>query len=212
VAIIGAHTSPLGTYWTAPSAGAACIVVNALDVIIQGFAFQADTNGTCISAEWDGVTLWGENLIVRSCYFDDQWDTAIALEFSWNCHFYNNVFQTCDEYAIYVDPAGSGVAYLSIHNNWFLDLGTTALLLSDCADSDIHHNTFFNEIAQNGGPSPDVFIDTAAGNRNSVHHNTMSCILPAVANGDYDDVNSAAASDSWVHNYLMNGVSVTNPT
>ena len=213
VAIIGAHTSPLGTYWTAPSAGAACIVVNALDVIIQGFAFQADTSGSCITAEWDGVTLWGENIIIRSCYFDDVWDTAIALEFVWNSHIYNNVFQNCDVYGVYVDPAGSGVAFLDIHHNWFLDIGTSALLLNECDDSNIHHNTFFNATAAGGGAAPDAFIDTAAGaGRNSVHHNTMSCLLPGPGNGDYNDVNSAAATDSWVQNYLMNGPSVTNPT
>lgn len=212
VAIIGAHTSPLGTYWTAPSVGAACIIVNALDVIIQGFAFQANASGSCITAEWDGATLWGENLIVRSCYFDDTWDAAITLEYSWNCHIYNNVFQSCDAFGIWVDPAGSGVAFLDIHHNWFLEIGTTALLLSDCSDSNIHHNVFYNSTAVAAGAAPAAFIDTAAGARNIVHNNTMSCLLPVPANGDYNDVNSAAATDAWVHNLCLDGPSVTNPT
>ena len=44
------------------------------------------------------------------------------------------------------------------------------------------------------------------------HDNFFSCLLPVPANGDWNDLNTAAATDAWMGNYCMNGLAVTNPT
>lgn len=212
VRIVGVSKSgALGPVWTPPAGGGPMITVHAMDVLIEGICFMGSTvGGTAIDCEWGGA-LYGENLTVRHCFFDEDVDTAIALEYAWNCHIYHNVFQECDAYGIYVDPAGSGIAYCRIHHNWFDDCAV-AMELDEADDCEVAWNSLYNATAQGGGAAANVFINTAGGSENLVHHNTMSCANTGGGNGDYDDTNTAAATDAWIHNYLMNGVSVTNPT
>lgn len=212
VSIIGAHMSPLGVPWTPAGAGLNAIDVQALDVLIQGFNFMGNTSGVGIYAEWDGATLWGDNLTVRSCYFDDVWDTAIQLEYVWNGHIYDCAFFECDEYGIEVDPTGSGIADCQFHHNWFQNIGTTAMLLDQGERNNVYKNWFYKATAVAAQASPDAYLTTANGAENLVHHNTFACALPGPGNGDYNDVCTSVATDAWIQNYCLNGPSTTRPT
>jgi len=214
VKLVGVHPSgSLGVVWTPASNGGTCITVHAIDVLIEGFVFTEGvyTGLDAIYCEWDGATLFGENLTVRHCYFDDTVDTAIQLEFSWYCHIHNNVFQECDAYGIYVDPAGSSITYAMIVDNWFQNCAA-ALSLRGVDRCKIARNQIYNSNAQGGAAATDEGIDTAGGGQNLVYHNVLSCLLPVPANGDYDDFCTAAATDAWMQNYCLNGPSTTNPT
>jgi len=85
--------------------------------------------------------LFGENLTVAYCSFDDEIDTAIQLEYSWFCHIHHNYFQQCDVYGIYADAAGSGIAFNLIHDNYFTEVATAAIaLLGGSDNNDIYAN------------------------------------------------------------------------
>jgi hypothetical protein len=215
IRIVGAGTNPLSVNWEAAVALDFCITVHACDVLIEGIGFTGNNAVACsgIYSEWDGATLFGENLTVRGCSFDDAIDTAIQLEFSWYCQIYNNWFSECDVYGVHVDVAGSGVAYCDIHNNYFTEIGTSAIaLLGGCDNNHVHHNHIYNSNAQGAAAATNEGIDTTGGRENLVHHNTLSCLLPVPANGDYNDFCTGAATDSWNQNYCINGPSVANPT
>lgn len=215
IKLVGVGGGPLGAYWQPAAAGETCLTVQAIDVMVAGFAFFG--NGSAadgIYCEWDGVTLFGENLTVAHCLFDEDIDTAIQLEFAWFCHIHHNYFQECDVYGIWADVAGSGCAYSNIHDNIFTELlGTSAIaLLGGSDNNEIHHNSIFNSNAQAAAAATNEGINLTGGDENLVHHNTLSCLLPVPANGDYDDFCTAAAGDAWSQNYCMDGPSVTNPT
>lgn len=214
VRIVGLQNSPLGVMWTPASDGGTCITVSAVDVVIEGFVFtEGDYTGcNAIYCEWDGAVLFGENLTVRNCYFDDTVDTAIQLEYSWYCDIHNNVFMQCDAYGIYVDVAGSAIAYATIHDNVFHDCDVAVSLLGGCDDNQIWNNKIYNGNAQGGAAAANEGIDTTGGNRNMVSDNDFSCLLPGPGNGDWDDLNSAAATDAWTGNRCLNGPNTTNPT
>jgi len=219
IRIVGAAPTPMGVCWEADNAGEACITVYAVDVLIEGFCFTGNISHGCdgIYAEWDGATLYGENLTVRNCVFDDAIDTAIQLEYSWYCQIYGCYFEECDEYGIYVDPAGSGIAFCQIHDNILRDCTLGNLYLRDADQCEIYRNQVWNSLAQSAAAATDLGITTEDGRENFVHHNVLSCVLPAGAPGDYDDYCTAStagggADDAWIENYCMNGPSVTNPT
>jgi len=215
VKIVGVFpSSSIGVPWESQTLATPCITVSAIDVTIEGFVFVGGAaGGTAIYCEWDGVTLFGENLTVRNCMFDDAIDTAIQLEYSWFCDIHNNLFQECDAYGIYTDAAGSGTDYTQIHDNLFLDCGTAAIALLGGADNNfIYNNTIYNASAQGAGVATNEGVNTTGGARNSVYNNWFSCLLPVPANGDYNDLNTAAATDAWINNHCMDGDAVTNPT
>jgi len=206
-----APSGSMGVVWQPPTPGAVCITVLAMDCLIEGITFQGSLGGDGIYAEWDGITLWGENLTVRHCSFDSDIGIAIQLEYAWNCEIYDCLFVGCDEYGVYVDPAGSGADYLRIHDNIFHEC-TKAMGLRGVEESWIWGNQLYKASAVAAAASVDVFIDTTSGAHNLVSHNVLSCLLPVPANGDYDDTCTAAATDAWVSNYCMDGPTVTNPT
>jgi hypothetical protein len=214
VRIVGVSpSSPLGPLWIPENAGEVACTVHAMDVLIEGFCFGGDDAGTAmeaIYAEWDGVTLWGENLTVRHCLFADSVNTAIQLEFSWYCDIHENIFNEV-EYGIYLDPAGSGAAYLLITDNVFENCAE-AMSLRGGDSCYIHRNRIYNGSAQGGGAATDEGIDLTGGRQNLVSNNWFSCLLPVPANGDWDDLNTASATDAWVGNHCMDGLAVTNPT
>jgi hypothetical protein len=215
VRIVGLSSGTMGVMWQPASNGGTCITVHAIDVIIEGFLFtEGDYTGCdAIYCEWDGTTLFGENLTVRHCMFDDTVDTAIQLEYSWYCDIHNNLFWRCDEYGIYADVAGTGIEYCTIHDNLFHDVTTTAIsLLGGCNYNHIYNNNIYNSDAQSGGVATDVGITTAGGLSNQVFNNWFSCLLPVPANGDWNNMNTGAATDAWIANYCMNGMATTNPT
>lgn len=205
----------MGVYWTPASDGGTCITVHAIDCLIEGFSFGEGATWTgcnAIASEWDGTTLFGENLTVRNCYFDDTVDAAISLEYSWYCDIHHNVFSQCDTYGIYIDVAGSGAAYCTIHDNLFQDCGTAAIsLLGGCDDNWIYNNAIFNRSAQTGAAATNEGINTTGGTRNMVFGNYFSCLLPVPANGDYSDLNSSSATDAWINNHCLDGPSTTSP-
>jgi len=211
ISLVGVGRGSIGVYWQPENAGETCLTIYALDVTVDGFCFFTDGNG--IYVEWDGANYYGENVVIRNCLFDEDIDTGIQLEYSWFCEISNCYFQECDAYGIMSDVAGSGTAFNKIHNNYFIDCATGAISLLGGADNnEIYENTIYNTDAQNGAAATNEGINTTGGDNNIVHHNTLSCLLPVPANGDYDDLNTAAATDSWNQNYLLDGPSVTNPT
>jgi len=215
VKIVGVCQSGQGVYWYPASNAGTCITVAAIDVTIEGFFFsEGPTFAGCnaIAAEWDGTTLFGENLTVRNCIFDDTVDTAIELDYSWYCNIHDNLFWKCDVYGISSPVAGSGVAFSLIENNVFHDCAIAISLLGGCDDNVISNNKIYNSSAQGAAAAANEGINTTGGDRNMVANNYFSCLLPVPANGDYDDLNTAAATDAWVGNHCMNGLAITNPT
>jgi len=218
VRIVGLSPSgAVGVVWQAAQAGGTCITVHAMDVLIEGFAFQGCYTGPglayaqadAISAVWGGA-FYGENLTVRNCHFSEYVDTAIELEFSWYAHIHNNVFDRCAVVGIYADPAGSHTQYCNIHDNLFTNCGDAiALEVSDY--NQIYRNSIYNITAQAGGLSTDEGINLTNGDYNMVFDNYFSCDLPAGANGDWDDLNTAGGTDAWVNNHCMNGDATTAP-
>jgi hypothetical protein len=216
VRLVGMQNSPLGVMWSPVSDGGTCITVSAVDVVIEGFVFTEGptyTGADGIYCEWDGNTLFGENLTVRHCTFDDTVDTAIQLEYSWYCDIHDNVFWDCDLYGIFTDAGGSSADYTLIHDNVFHDVGTSAIaILGGGANNHIYGNTIYNGNAQGAGAAANEGINLTGGSDNMVFNNWFSCLLPVPANGDWDDLNTAAATDAWVGNHCMNGLAVSNPT
>lgn len=215
VRLVGVSQSGLGVYWYPVSDGGTQITVAALDVTIEGFVFSEGptyTGCNAIYCEWDGATLYGENLTVRHCVFDDTVDIAIQLEYSWYCNIHDNVFWECDTYGIHVDVGGSGIEYTVIHHNTFHDCAIAISLLGGCDHNHIYANRIYNRNAQGAGAAANEGINTTGGAENMVCDNWFSCLLPVPANGDWDDLNTAAATDAWVGNWCMNGLAISNPT
>jgi hypothetical protein len=215
VRIVGiSQSSSTGVVWTPAHNAGTCITVNAIDVSIEGFLFtQAGFAGcNAIVAVWDGVTAHGDNLTVRNCVFDDTVDIAISLEFVWYANIHHNVFWECDAYGIYSLQPGSGNQYLIISDNVFNNCGTSAMSLIECSNCHVFSNSIYNATAQAAGVATNMGITTATGAENMIFDNYFSCLLPVPANGDWDDLNTAAATDAWVGNHCMNGIAVTNPT
>jgi hypothetical protein len=186
--------------------------VLATDVLVEGFVFTGANAMTAIDCRWTGATEFGDGLTVRHCAFDDVVTTAIRLEFSYYCEVHDCRFESCGTYGIYADPAMSAVEFAWIHDNWFNQIGTTALYLGEAVESEVYNNRFYNATAVAAGAATNCMITTAAGARNFVHHNTMSCLLPVPANGDYNDCNSSSGTDAWVENYCIDGPTVARPT
>jgi len=215
IAILGVSPgSPLGPVWQPGGAGETAITVAALDVRIAGFCFGAPLGGNAIYSEWDGATLWGENLVIEDCFFDDEVDIAIQLEYSWNCWIRRCVFQECDAYGIYIDPAGSGIDYLHVSDCEFRDVGTSAISGRVLDSSEILRCRVWNSNAYGAAAATDEGFDLAGGDENIIADCWFSCLLPVPANGDWDDLNSdgAPATSAWIGNYCMDGLAVTNPT
>lgn len=214
VRLVGVHPSgSLGVYWTPAQNAGTCITVRAIDVLVEGFLFGQGAFAGCraIFADWNGATAWGDNLTVRKCAFDDTVDIGIQLEFAWYVNIYDNEFWECDAQAIYVDPLGSGAANCNIHDNIFHDCGF-AIAGRGMDKSHIYANSIYCAAAQGAGAATDLGIDLLGGLENQVFDNSFSCKLPVPAAGDWDDLNTAGATDAWINNHCMNGNSVTNPT
>lgn len=217
VRIVGiSKSSSLGVAWLAPSAGATLITVNAMDVLIEGFAFlgyQAGAGGTAIYGEWYIAAtprLYGENMVVRNCFFDWNLHTGIGLGFNYFSQIHDNWFSECDAYHIWVDESKVACNGLRIYNNYFNTAGTTSCFLQETTYSQIFNNWFFDETTAGGVAKANAMIDLDDGADNLVHGNVMSCPLPGPVNA-YDVVNTAGTGDAWVQNLCMNGPSTTNP-
>ena len=211
ISILGFSRSGLGVTWQPGAALGTCLSLHNIDVYVAGFAFDAPLGGNGVYVEWDGTTMWGENTVIEDCFFSDTIDIAIQLEYAWNCWIRRCVFQACDAQGIYIDPAGSGAAYLHIMENRFNNCAV-AMAVNGLDDSEIMSNRIYNANAQAGGAATNEGIDTTAGSNNQVMDNYLSCLLPVPAAGDLDDFCTAAASDAWAGNFCLDGLQVTNPT
>lgn len=216
VRLIGvAPFSSVGVVWepvTAAGAGT-CITVTGCDCLIEGFAFQGGAvGGRAIYAEWDGIAQFADNLTVRHCFFDNDIDIGIQLEYVWYGEVSDCYFVGCDAYGIYVDAAGSGVLGMVIRDNIFRDCGTTMLALLGADECEVFNNSFYNTQAQVAAVATDMGLVTTGGQNNQIYDNYFSCLLPVPANGDWDDLNTGAATDAWIGNHVMNGLAITNPT
>jgi len=213
VKIVGmAPASSLGVVWSPTVTGATAIEVRTTDVLIEGFAFYGVFD-PAIHANYIGY--YGDNMTVRHCYFGENVDIAIALEYAWNCDIHDNWFFEVDEKAITnVDPANPA-AYNSIHDNYFDDVGVTAVDLATGVHNKIWSNQLWNSNAAVGIAAVDCFITTAGGARNYVHDNTLSCLF-AGGLSDYPvtctpDAAAPNTTDCWVNNHCLEAMSTGNP-
>lgn len=215
VRLVGiSQSSSTGVVWTPATDGGTCITVRAIDVSIEGFLFTQGAKAGCnaIVSVWDGVTAWGDNLTVRNCVFDDTVDTAISLDFVYYANIHHNVFWECDAYGIYSVQPGSGLQNLIVSDNIFHDVTTCAMSLVEVSKSHVFNNSIYNSTALSGAAATDMGITTATGDNNQIFDNYFSCILPAAANGDWNDLNTGVATDAWINNHCLNGTAVTTPT
>ena len=214
VRIVGVCPSGgLGVYWQPAAADGICISVFACDVTIEGIAFVGDGGGTGVFAQWAGTNL-GDNVVIRHCFFNDDLDEGIILEESWYADIHNNMFDEVQSYGVYNNPATADPAYARIHHNWFHDIPIGAISMEEADRCHVYENYIYNTLAASGnaGTVANCLINFTNGSRNLVHHNTLSCVLPAAVAWDYDATCTAAGNDSWNSNWCMNGPSVTNPT
>jgi len=217
VRIVGVSKSAsLGVAWQVPSAGATLITVNAMDVLIEGFAFlgyAGGAGGTAIYGEWYTAAaplVYGENLVVRNCFFDWNLHTGIGLAYNYFTQIHDNWFSECDEYHIKVDEEKSACNGLRIFDNYFSSAGTTSCFLEEATYCQIFNNWFFDETTAGGVAKADAMINLDNGSDNFVHDNVMSCPLPGPVNA-YDVVNTSGTGDAWINNKCLNGPSTTNP-
>lgn len=216
VRIVGvAPSGALGVVWEPSTADGVCITVNAMDTTIEGFCFVGNGGGTGILAAYSNANdYYGDNLTVRHCFFNDSLDEGIQLEYSWYVDIHHNMFDECAGYGIYTVNTYGDAAYERIHHNWFYDCVTSAIWLPGADRCHIYENTIYNnDAAINAAGTPaNCMINFTNGSRNTVHRNTLSCLLPAAVAWDYNACNTAGIGDAWVQNYLRNGPSTTNPT
>lgn len=205
VKIVGlAPSSSLGVVWEPVTASGTMITVNAMDILIEGFCFHDDTlglgNATAITAAWDAPP-YGDNLTVRNCFFGEDLDYGITLDFSYYVDIHGNYFDNIQVAAIHnLDVAGDP-DYARIHDNQFLDC-TAAINLPGTGACAIYRNLIYGS-----GAGTNNFINLTGGASNTVCQNVMSCTLGA----QYTATCTAGAGDAWIHNYLMNGVTTGNP-
>jgi hypothetical protein len=84
--------------------------------------------------------------------------------------------------------------------------------LVECDFCHVWGNSIYNSTAQGAALATDMGITTATGDENQIFDNYFSCVLPAAANGDWDDLNTGVASDAWINNHCTDGMAVTTPT
>jgi len=184
-------------------------------VEVAGFCFQDSVfnAGTGISCIWTGVATFGENAHIHHCFFYSDIATGIQLEYSWNNHITDCIFQGPD-YGIYCDPAQDGFAYNVIERCQFQDCSTGAITAASASTDDnlIKDCVVYNSNAQAPAAATNEGFNFTGGDRNTVADCYFSCLLPVPAAGDFDDLNTAAATDAWINCHCMDGPSVTNPT
>ncbi len=214
VTILGISPDPLGVPWQPATDGGTCLTITALGVEVGGFCFQDPDWGAArgIYCEWDGTATFGENARIHHCFFDGSLDEAIQLEYSWNNLIEDCQFQETD-YGIYSDPGGSGFSYCIIRRCIFRDVATGAIsALGGCDENLVKDCQVWNANAQGAAAAANEGFNFTGGDDNVVENCSFSCLLPVPANGDWDDLNTAGATDAWINNHCMDGLAVTNPT
>ena len=224
VRLVGISTSSLGVPWTSSANNDILISVTALDVIIEGFNFWtgAHTGVTGIWAAWDSPTYYGENLVVRNCYFYDI-AYGIQLDYAWNCYVEGCRFDSIGTAAIHNPSVYGEPDYLTIRDNVFLEntadinlpdtdecvitgnnfLGVTAAIVITSGDN----NTIMHNTIEGNGAGTNNMINLTGGASNLVGGNYLSCSI-----AQYDTTCSDATSGSWGGNECNNGATTAAPT
>ena len=197
-----------GVPWQAPDSANA-INVTAMNCTIEGFNFQGDSGVNAIEATWGGAD-YGESLTVRNCIFDSEWAVAILMSYNWHTDIHHNWFLS-PTIGVSNDDAALACKYVHVHDNWFFNCSANAVYIGEGEYWKVYENQIWNSSAAQGNAAADEMIEVTTGDFNHVHHNTLSCLLPVPANGDYDDCCTAGASDVWSQNFCLDGPSVTNP-
>ena len=197
--------SSMGVPWVPVTDNGVCITVHAMDVLIEGFAFWDSTGVTApvaIRAEWGG-SVYGENLTVRHCWFGYGLDYGIQMDWSWNNHIHDNIFQAVAVAAIQSMDVAGDPDYCIIHDNLFINNGD-AIDLEDTDYCAIYRNAIYGD---DGGT--DNFIDLTGGIGNLVYDNWLGCTLAA---GQYNATCSDATSGMWIRNHCVDGETGAAPT
>jgi len=230
VKLVGiAPSGALGVPWLSTANSTTSIIVNAMDVLIEGFCFwdSAYTGTTAIYAQWSAPTYYGENLIVRNCYFYEK-GYGIVLDYAWNCFIENNTFYSIDTQCIHNSSTFGEPDFLTVRNNVFMNnagainlpdcdsciieanrfLGNTTTIIMTGAASDnlIHGNVI---VAAAAGANNMINLSGGVGTLNMVSDNYLSC---SVAQYDTTCSPGGGGTDTWVRNHLVNGESAANPT
>ena len=194
-------SSSLGVPWLVTQNSGIAITINAMDVLVEGFNFWEDTytTPTAIFIEWDGPP-YGENAVIRNCFFADGLAYGIQTDFSWNNYIHNNTFQDIGIAAINTIDAEGATGYLFIYHNRFNN-NTAAIDLEAVDNCMIYHNLIFGAA---GGTNN--FIDLTGGAANLVANNYLACTI-----AQYDVTCSDATSGAWVQNYCTDGPTVAAP-
>jgi len=193
-------SSSIGVPWFPVTDSGVCITVHAMDVLIEGFCFwngmgAAVTTPVAIKAEWNsGTDLYGDNLTVRNCFFQDGLDYGIQLDFSYYCDIHHNHFEGCDTAAIHNLDVIGDPDYCKIHHNTF-DNCVAAIDLEDTDRCFIYNNLIYG-----AGGGTNNMIDLTGGAGNIVANNYLACTI-----AQYDTVCSDATSGAWVNNHCTNG-------
>jgi hypothetical protein len=196
-------SSAIGVPWQLGTTVNPAITVQAMDVVIEGFCFMGSAGETAIRAQWGGSN-YGENLVVRHCFFDTGIGSAIELSYAWNCQIHDNHFQGCT-YGIRSIYTTSGADYLVVRNNLFANCTDTAIHMPLGEECHILGNYFFADNLAGGYE----FINLTGGNDNFVAGNFMGCLIGGAAT--YNSANVAGTGDYWVANWCRDAMSVANP-
>jgi parallel beta-helix repeat protein len=232
VRIVGLYPSgALGVPWSVTQDGGIAIDVQAMDVLIEGFQFydSVHTAPIAIRAQWGGPSvLYGENLTVRNCFFYGfpyGFAYGIQLDWTYNCHIHDNIFQLVATAAIHNLNAIGNPDFIVVEDNFFIACGIGVNLL-DSSSCTIRRNEFMrctNAIKMAGGNNNTIlsnavngdgagaanFIDLTGGANNLVADNWLGCTLAQYTGpgGTCDD----ATSGAWVNNHCINGDTVSAP-
>lgn len=196
IRIVGMSTNPLGVMWEAASNAGICLMIRAIDVLVEGFAFVEDTFNNTIGLfiEWTGAGRNGENAVVRNCHFNDML-AGIAMDFSWYNQIYDCYFERCTQWAITNTSITGDADYTHIHDcTFYRNVAAIDLPTSDG-----------NFIYNNRIVSPDPAAVTATminldGTDNLVSDNYLACTT-AQAN----TLAAKGANDFWVFNHCTDG-------
>lgn len=200
VRIVGLYpSSSTGVPWTPTQNSGVCITVNAMDVLIEGFAFRGNpyTNGIAILAQWDGATSYGDNLTVRHCHFYTDLDYGIQLDDSWYADIHDNYFNGVDIAHIHSLDVLGDADFAFIHDNVFMVDTGAAIDLEDTDNCSIYRNLIYGD-----GTGTNNFIDLTGGADNIVADNWLACTLAA---GQYNTTCSDAGSGAWIRNHCIDG-------
>jgi len=202
VRIVGLMPSGvMGVPWLVTQNGGVAITVNATSVLIEGFNFWEDvyTTPTAISAFWNSPP-YGDNMVVRNCFFGDGLDYGIRLDFAYNTYIYDNTFQEIAVAAINSNDLVNDPDYTFIYNNRF-NYNAAAIDLED-----VSRCMIYNNMINGDGAGTNNFIDLTGGANNFVANNYLACTIP-----QYDVTCSDAGSGAWIGNYCTNGPTAAPP-